>query len=159
MIKLLLARSRLSCGIRQTTGGRAMKVLCEMSSRSRACSSASSSGSLLIWLWLKFSSANDHTMTRVKYTRARCNERITRLSTMMFPFRARVYFEAVSGHGFAENKTSRRSAIRKYPIHAHNAIYRSPVISENLTANFAGIFVITFPERSHLFSSVCRIRW
>lgn len=39
------------------------------------------------------------------------------------------------------------------------AAYHSPVINENFTANFGGIFVITLPERSHLFSSVCRIRW
>lgn len=29
----------------------------------------------------------------------------------------------------------------------------------NLTANFGGIFVITLPLRSQVFSSVCRIRW
>lgn len=47
-MELLLARSRLSCGIRHVTGGKAIKVLCEMSNLSNACNSASSSGSLLI---------------------------------------------------------------------------------------------------------------
>lgn len=127
MMKLLLARSRLSCGIRQATDGRAMKVLCEMSSLSRACSSASSSGNLLIWLWLKFSSANS--ATKSEFSKSRFHR---------------------SGDTFKNSRDQSEPGL---------ATWHSPVINENFTANFGGIFVITLPERSHLFSSVCRIRW
>jgi len=33
-----------------------------------------------------------------------------------------------------------------------------PVISENLTANFGGILVITFPDKLHVDKAVCLMR-